>query len=37
MEKQVRAALEAWASHVWQITGQAERAAGNVVEMKQSA
>jgi integrase len=36
MEKQVRAALEAWAGHVWQITGQAEPAS-NVVEMKQRA
>jgi integrase len=35
MEKQVRAALQAWADHVWTITDQRE-AASNVVEMKRA-
>jgi integrase len=35
MEKQVRAALQAWADHVWSITGQSE-ATSNVVEMKRA-
>jgi integrase len=35
MEKQVRAALQAWSDHVWSITGQSEPAS-NVVEMKRA-
>ena len=35
MEKQVRAALQAWADHVWAITGQSE-AASNVVLMRRA-
>ena len=33
MERQVRAALEAWAAHVWQITGQSVTTS-NVITMK---
>jgi uncharacterized protein YcbX len=32
MEKQVRAALQAWADHVWAITGQGATV-GNVVQL----
>lgn len=36
MEKQVRAALQAWADHVWKVTGQSGELPSNVRELKRA-